>query len=76
MNKDQFLALSEPEKEELIWEEGFFLATYDEGDMIRDVYKLFDFYVTFSYELHKNITTNIVVHTYQEALPEHVLLNR
>ena len=76
MKIDQFLLLSEPEKEELVWEEGFFLATYDEGDIMCDVYRLFDFYVTFSYELHKNETTNITVHPHQDGLPQQVLLNK
>ena len=76
MNKDQFLLLSEPEREELILEEGFFLATYDEGDLISDVYRLYDFYVTFRYEVHKNETTTIDVHSYEDELPKQVLLNK
>lgn len=54
--------------EELIWEDGVFIATYDEVGTLYDVYHLYDFYVAFSYSLDKNEVTHITAHANLDEL--------
>jgi hypothetical protein len=69
MQIDDFRALNDSDKEEFIWSDGIFMANYDEGNVICDVYQLFDFYVAFCYELQKNERAVITAHVNPDELP-------
>ncbi len=59
----QFNLLNDLEKEKTVSAVGIFLGYYEEHGYMSDIYKLFNFYVEFTYDIHKNegvlITTNL-----------------
>lgn len=69
MRLEKFNLLKDFEKEEAVWKDGIFLEHYDEGNDMCDVYQLFNFYVAFCYELHKNEKANISAYTKSDDLP-------
>ena len=75
MQIDLFNALNDSDKEEAVWLDGIFLSNYDEGNVMCDVYQLFDFYVAFCYELHKNEKAAISAHVHPDDLPLLIKLN-
>ncbi len=69
MNIDQFLELSDNEKEKAVWDKGNFFKNYTEGVDICDVYELFNFYVAFCYKLHENEKAEITAHANADECP-------
>ncbi|MEO5995295.1 MAG: hypothetical protein ABIN89_01275 [Chitinophagaceae bacterium] len=69
MQIEQFHLMNYVDKEESIWLDGIFLANYDEGNTMCDVYQLFNFYVAFCYELHRNEKASITAHILPDELP-------
>ena len=69
MTIEQFLSLSDSEKEEAVWKNGVFMSNYDEGNNMCDAYELFDFYVAFCYKLNKNEKASISAHENADELP-------
>ena len=52
MTIEQFGLLNDTEKENAVWKDGILLVNYEEENKIVDVYKFFDFYVSFQYGLN------------------------
>lgn len=52
MNIQEFNQLNEIEKEEIVWDNGFFISTNHVEDMVYDIYKVAAFYVQISYKLN------------------------
>ena len=75
MNIDAFLLLTDIEKEEIIWEDGIFIATYDEDGTLYDVYHLYEFYVAFTYSLPRNEVTGITAQVNRKDLPIQALVH-
>lgn len=75
MTIKQFELLNDTEKDEIVSIEGIFLANYDEGNDMCDVYQLFDFYVACCYELDKNDDPEISAHINADELP-HLVSSR
>jgi hypothetical protein len=75
MRIHQFELLDDCEKEEVVWKFGTFIANFDEGNDLCDVYELFDFYVGFCYKLDKDEKATIITHIYADQLPELINLN-
>lgn len=50
----QFSHLHETEQEESICDEGVFLATRDEGELMFDLYQIGSFYIEFAYKINVN----------------------
>lgn len=69
MTIEQFNLLSNTQKENAISNNGIFLENYDEGNKQCDVYKLFEFYVAFCYEIGKNEPAQITTRASTDELP-------
>jgi len=63
MTLQEFIQLNEVEQEEVVWDNGSFIATKDNDDLIYDIYKVDSFYVQFSYLLGKPETVTIAAST-------------
>ncbi|MEO6000248.1 MAG: hypothetical protein ABIN89_25650 [Chitinophagaceae bacterium] len=50
MNLDGFLLISEVEQDEEILDHGIFIGTYQRDNLMVDIYRLYDFYVTMCYD--------------------------
>ncbi|MEO6000370.1 MAG: hypothetical protein ABIN89_26250 [Chitinophagaceae bacterium] len=50
MNLDDFLLISEVEQDEEILDHGIFTGTYQRENLMYDIYRLYDFYVTVCYD--------------------------
>ncbi len=61
--------LNDTDKENLLWEHGIFLANFNDNDLICDVYKLFNFYISLCYVLHKNERAIIISALFPDDLP-------
>ena len=59
MTLQEFIQLNEVEQEEVIWDNGSFIATRDNDHLMYDLYKIDSFYVQFSYVLNKPETITI-----------------
>ncbi|MEO5998165.1 MAG: hypothetical protein ABIN89_15580 [Chitinophagaceae bacterium] len=69
MTIEQFKLLNDSEKEQAVWRDGVFLSNYDEWNSMFEVYKLFNFYVSFCYQLDKNEMAEITAYVYLDELP-------
>ena len=69
MTIDQFNVLNDAEKEQAVWRDGIFLSNYDESNSMFEVYRLFDFFVSFCYQLDKNEMAKITAHAHSNELP-------
>lgn len=52
MKIEEFNQLTEIEKEEVVWDNGFFISTNYVDDFVYDVYKVEAFYAQISYKLN------------------------
>lgn len=76
MTIEKFELLNEWDKEEAVWDHGIFLNNYTEGNNICDAYELFDFFVSFCYELNKHEKAQITAKPFPDQLPHlYKLLN-
>ncbi len=69
MKLEEFQLLNDKDKEIVVWNNGVFLKNFNDGTYVCDVYKLFEFYIAFYYELHKLKRAKITAAVCQEALP-------
>ncbi len=69
MKLEEFQLLNDKDKEIAVWNNGVFLKNFNDGTYVCDVYKLFEFYIAFYYELHKPKRAKITAAVCQEALP-------
>lgn len=75
MKIDHFKCLHEVEQEEVIANAGTYLTNYVEGDYIYDVYKLYQFYVIYSYDVTKNKNQSISAFMGSEHLHLYIMHN-
>ena len=64
-----FELLTVAEKETVIWEYAQFLVNFDQDNILCDVYELFDFYVSLSYQLNRNEKAEIAAALHPNDLP-------
>ena len=57
---NEFSLLSQAEQDEIVTDHGLFLVNYVQGDLMFDVYKVFNFYVKISYDLNEDGSASIV----------------
>ena len=76
MEMQEFQELSIPEQEEIVWNYGKFLITYEDGIDMCDAYELFDFYVAFCYKLTTDFNVTIFCSFYPDGLPLLTKINR
>ena len=69
MTIQQFNWLNQDEQETAVWDYGRFLINFDEDNILCDIYEVSDFYVSFSYELNKNLKAKIVAALHPDDLP-------
>lgn len=69
MTIDQFKALNQIEKEEVLFNSAYFVANYHCDLLLFDVYKYEHFYIECCYELKKNESAEISAATSLEKLP-------
>lgn len=77
MTLDQFKLLTSPEQDEEVMNHGLFLINHIHGDTMCDVYRLYDFYVKFCYNVNNDDDPEIIVystdehvHLYNEGLSD------
>jgi hypothetical protein len=61
MTLQQFRLLSKVEQDEHVTNHGIFLINYIDGDSMCDVYKLYEFYVKFCYDVNDDKDPEITI---------------
>lgn len=69
MTIDKFELLNDIDKEQVIWDYGTFLNNYTDDKDICDAYELFNFFVSFCYELGRNEKAEISAKPFAYQLP-------
>ena len=75
MKLENFKRLHEIEQDEIVTNSGTYLMNYVEGDYLYDVYKLYQFYVIFSYDLSENKNQSISAFLGSEHLHLYIMNN-
>lgn len=77
MDIEKFKVLCETEQDEMVQNYGIFLRNYIEGNNSCDIYKIFNFYVKFCYDITKSLKPSIIVLIHKDDfnLYENELLN-
>ena len=64
-----FSSLNPADQENVIWNHGILLANYDEGNFTSDVYQMFNFYTSVSFDIRGNVGSSVAVNILRAELP-------
>ncbi|MEJ7769293.1 MAG: hypothetical protein WKF89_15850 [Chitinophagaceae bacterium] len=62
MKIEQFVLLSDSEKEKIVFLSGVFVSNYNDGIYLFKVFSLYDFCVSFCYDLNTDLKATIIAH--------------